>query len=56
MFFPFFKLKSGTANAVPAIVVPTALYMYVNTGAYGVLNSKFTAWSWYLVFTTVPLS
>ena len=24
-FFPFFKLKSGTANAVPAVVVPTPL-------------------------------
>ena len=24
MFFSFFKLKSGTANAVPDVVVPTA--------------------------------
>ena len=24
-FFPFFKLKSGTANAVPAVAVPTTL-------------------------------
>ena len=28
-FFLFFKLKSGTANAIPAVAVPTPLCSYV---------------------------
>ena len=31
LFFPFLKLKSGTANAVPAVAVPTALVHTVYT-------------------------